>query len=131
MPIRPDNRSRYPDNWMFIRKTILARAQDRCEQCGVPNHAVGYRDQGRFVELTDEMAIETADCIDGYHVIKIVLTIAHLDHRPENNEPANLRALCQRCHLAHDFEQHLKSAWKTRRERLRTADLFDAMDERE
>jgi 5-methylcytosine-specific restriction endonuclease McrA len=27
-----------------------------------------------------------------------VLTVAHLDHQPENNSPENLRAMCQRCH---------------------------------
>lgn len=33
---------------------------------------------------------------------KVVLTIAHLDQQPEHNDPSNLRALCQRCHLTYD-----------------------------
>lgn len=40
----------YPPDWQQRRARILARAQNRCEKCRVPNHAVGYRDQdGRFI----------------------------------------------------------------------------------
>jgi len=125
MPIRPENRQRYPANWAFIRETILARAEHRCEQCQVRNHAIGYRDKGRFIELTDPVDIEVADCVDGFRVIKIVLTIAHLDHHPENCDPENLRALCQRCHLAYDQEHHREPARRTRRARRLTGDLFE------
>jgi len=31
-----------------------------------------------------------------------VLTVAHLDHTPENCEPQNLKAMCQRCHNKYD-----------------------------
>jgi hypothetical protein len=33
---------------------------------------------------------------------KVVLTVAHLDHDPTNNDATNLRALCQRCHNRYD-----------------------------
>lgn len=59
-------------------------------------------------------------------VSRIVLTIAHLDHAPENNDPTNLRALCQRCHLAWDKEHHQQTAYRTRRAGLALGDLFDA-----
>ena len=52
MPIKADNRKRYPADWSAIRARILLRSDNRCERCGVPNHAVGYRDDdGRFVPL--------------------------------------------------------------------------------
>ena len=35
---------------------------------------------------------------------RIVLTVAHLDHTPENCSLDNLRALCQRCHNRYDAE---------------------------
>ena len=35
-------------------------------------------------------------------VPRSVLTIAHLDHQPENNELSNLMAMCQRCHNTYD-----------------------------
>lgn len=52
MPIKPENRRRYPANWAEIRDRIRARSGNRCEWCGVENGAVGYReDDGRFVML--------------------------------------------------------------------------------
>lgn len=41
--------------------------------------------------------------------IVIVLTIAHLDQQPENNEEENLRALCQRCHVRLDPQWHIEA----------------------
>lgn len=101
MPIKPENRHRYPSNWKQIRAEILARADHCCESCGIPS---GIR-RG---------------------TTKIVLTIAHLDHTPEHNDPANLRALCQRCHLAYDAKHHQQTAYQTRRKRKAKGDLFDA-----
>jgi hypothetical protein len=46
--------------------------------------------------------------------IRVVLTIAHLDHVPENNDEGNLLALCQRCHLLLDLDQHRETARRTR-----------------
>ncbi|KKK85807.1 hypothetical protein LCGC14_2769540, partial [marine sediment metagenome] len=34
MPIRFENKNRYPDNWSEIRKRILERAGNKCELCG-------------------------------------------------------------------------------------------------
>jgi 5-methylcytosine-specific restriction endonuclease McrA len=85
MPIKPENRNRYPANWAVIREVILCRARHRCEgspdfpDCRAANHQA-HPDTGS----------------------KVVLTIAHLDHTPEHNDPSNLAALCQRCHLNYD-----------------------------
>ena len=83
MPIKPENKHRYPANWREIRARILKRANDCCEFCGVKNHTY------RFNPKTGK---------DAY----IVLTIAHLDHQPENCSDDNLRALCQKCHNNYD-----------------------------
>jgi cytochrome c553 len=53
-----------------------------------------------------------------------VLTVAHLDHQPENNDPANLLAMCQRCHSRYDAELHARNARRTRRARKAAGDLF-------
>lgn len=90
MPIKPENRNRYPTDWKKIRERILARAGNRCEFCGIENHTLNER--GKMV----------------------VLTIAHLDHTPENCTDSNLRALCQRCHLSYDARHHAENARKTR-----------------
>lgn len=46
---------------------------------------------------------------------KVVLTVAHLDHNTDHNEPSNLRAMCQRCHLTYDAAYHAANAAMTRR----------------
>ena len=94
MPIKPENRTRYPRNWQQIRAAILERAGNRCEFCGVENHT--YR-------LNPKTGKEA----------RIILTIAHLDHTPENCAPDNLRALCQRCHNAYDAEHRKLTRMKT------------------
>lgn len=40
-----------------------------------------------------------------------ILTIAHLNHTPEDCSDDNLRALCQKCHNQYDA-QHLKETRK-------------------
>lgn len=90
MPIRPENKALYPKNWKEIRAKILARANNRCEFCGVENHTM------RFNPKTGKEA-------------KIVLTIAHLNHHPEDCDPDNLRALCQRCHNQYDAKHRAET----------------------
>lgn len=65
-------------------------------------------------------------CSDGTKVklIEIVLTVAHLDHTPENCQPENLRAMCQRCHLNYDKHHHAQTAYATKKARAQTIDMF-------
>lgn len=137
MPIKPENKARYPANWKDIRVTILARAHDCCEQCKVPNRTRIARGDGGDVD-TYQMDDANVYCANtGAHLgrkrmseytllrmVDIVLTIAHLDHVPENCEPANLRAWCQRCHLRYDAAHHAETARETRRTRLGNLELF-------
>ncbi len=115
MPISPENAARYPADWEQIRQEILERAGHKCENCGVPNYSIGYRYDGQFV-------------VSPAGVLKLVLTIAHRDHVPENvGEPGNrpnLAAWCQKCHLAYDHELHMRNARATRRGRKASRDLF-------
>lgn len=85
MPIKPENKCRYPQNWKQIRENILTRAGNACE--GSPDFP-NCRAKNR------EPHPETGSMV--------VLTIAHLDHTPENNDQKNLKAWCQRCHLNYD-----------------------------
>jgi len=39
---------------------------------------------------------------------RVILATAHLDSDPTNNAQANLKALCQRCHMIHDRPEHLR-----------------------
>lgn len=112
MPILPENRHKYPDNWKEIRAEILNRAKDACEFCGLRNHIKGIRDSDGYFYR------EEGEWSGVMKQIKIVLTIAHLDHDPTNNDFANLRALCQQCHNRYDAEHRAT----TRRQRQKGAE---------
>lgn len=142
MPIKRENKDRYPADWSTrIRPAILERANNRCEVCGVVNHSVGYRESdGTFMpaagnqqhdaagrgELSYGEALELVrHCRDWCddNLIIIVLTIAHLDHTPENNDPANLKAMCQRCHNRYDQAHRQANAAATRKAKQRQQSL--------
>lgn len=44
----------------------------------------------------------------------VVLTVAHLNHTPEDCAEDNLKAMCQRCHLNYDKDEHRAQAARTR-----------------
>lgn len=104
MPIRPENRARYPRNWRQISDRIrFGRANFRCEcrgECGRRTH------EGRCPNRHGQPAYGTGS--------KVVLTVAHLDHTPENCHGDNLRAMCQGCHLHYDRDHHAQTARRTR-----------------
>lgn len=122
MPIKPENKKLYPTNWKGIRANILKRADNECEFCFVRNGAIGYRtSDGSFYEASLSYDY---DFYEDRKLIKIVLTIAHLDHDPTNNDPKNLAALCQRCHNRYDSLHRKTNARKTRRDRKAIGDFF-------
>lgn len=134
MPVKPENRARYPKDWKQIVERVRERSGDACEgspafpECRVPNGAVGYRVDSRWVQLGESidaagMASDAA-MDDGFKVISIVLTTGHLDHTPENCDLSNLKHWCQRCHLVYDAKHHAETAYATRKARAATADLF-------
>ena len=98
MPIRPENRERYPAGWPAISARIRnERAGGRCECEG--ECRTGH--QGRCEALNGRPNPATGS--------KVVLTVAHLDHTPEHVDEANLKAFCQRCHLAYDADHHAQT----------------------
>jgi hypothetical protein len=118
----PMDRAKYPPDWERIRTAILARAGDRCERCGVANHAYGARDRdGTWHDADDIEAMNGtvgAELFGDFpKMIRIVLTVAHLNHDTTDNRDENLKPLCQRCHLNHDREHHMRNAAETRRRR--------------
>lgn len=140
MPIKPENRARYPADWKAIRAAILERALNCCEFCHVPNGARITRGTGEDADTYMDSDAKVYDASTGEYYgqthmsnfecngrwVNIVLTIAHLDHTPENCDPVNLKALCQRCHLRYDAQHHQINARATRRSRRAVADMFGA-----
>jgi 5-methylcytosine-specific restriction endonuclease McrA len=101
MPILPENKSKYPKNWDEISRNIrFERANSKCEFCGAVNYSYVNR-------LTREICTSGED-----NAIEIILTVAHLDHNPENCNEDNLKALCQRCHNRYDIPHRKKTRKK-------------------
>lgn len=115
----PCDYSKYPKDWKERRQRILDRAKNKCEVCGVKNYSVGYWDKtGRFLTVdyvlnwleetgSDVFMDELAHIPPERKPIKVVLTIAHLDHDEENHNVSDdrLKAMCQRCHLRYDVKE--------------------------
>jgi hypothetical protein len=100
MPIRPENKNRYPVDWKEISRYVrFTRAGGRCEcegECGRGHH-------GRCSNLHGQPAWGTGSTV--------ILTTAHLNHTPElcgtEEDPfCFLKAMCQGCHLHYDKEHH-------------------------
>lgn len=83
MPIKPENRAKYPKNWKEISYRIrFERADGWCEFCQEAEHGHPHPVTGGMV----------------------VLTTAHLNPGDEEGDKdKNLAAMCQRCHNIYDI----------------------------
>lgn len=112
MPIRPENRARYPADWKAISLEVRQRAGGRCE--GSPAYPDCRAWNGEEHPETGAM---------------VVLTVAHLDHVPENvgvpGDRPNLRAWCQRCHNTYDLPMRRAGIAARARAQRAAGDLFE------
>lgn len=128
MPIKPENKSLYPKNWKEIVAKVRERSGNKCEwpgcECVNGSDGVRYPD-GRFNRLDPPFPeVDPHGTwfdrdfweVDGAKLIHVVLTTAHLDHDPTNNDLSNLRHWCQYHHLRYDAKHHAETARKTREE---------------
>jgi len=113
MPIKPENRSKYPVNWREISDAIrFDRAGSRCEcagECGLHNGKRCTEKHGKPAQ---------------YAKGRVILTVAHLNHDEVDCRPENLKAMCQRCHLRYDRELHKHNSALTRRQKKLNYELF-------
>ena len=145
MPIRLENKARYPVDWREISQAVRDEAGNRCESCGVRNGAMIFRgshDLRPAWRYETDTVFEPSRCaFDGTVIpgttwddfearrggpVKVVLTVAHLDHRPENCARKNLRAWCQRCHNAYDAPMRACGIAERRKSARATRDMFDS-----
>ncbi len=136
MPVRPENLARYPKDWPLIAHAVKERAGWRCQgspafpDCRVRHKSIGWRDEGgawhQVATEADRQALADTQYRygDTVKLIRIVLTVGHFDHQPENCASDNLFAWCQRCHLYHDRHHHAETAYMTRRAARGVDDLF-------
>ena len=150
MPIRADQRWFYPIDWRELSNVIrFERAKGRCGHCARPHGQwiVHNRDGRWWDDVRDRwrdhrgrraagpsparlMAVQPP--LFGFDAMPlprtfVVLATAHLDHDPSNNDPRNLAALCQRCHLEHDRGEHRRQRWATLFYRRSLGDLFTGL----
>lgn len=109
MPIRPENRARYPADWSSaIVPAVRARSGNACE--GSPRYPDCRVANGEPHPVTGS---------------RVVLTVAHLDHDDlETRDLARLRHWCQRCHNTHDAP--MRAAGIKARRAQAAGDLFRA-----
>lgn len=118
----PIDYKKYPPNWKTeIRPFIMKRANNACENEGcdfkhremVWSYLI-YRGKTGWVKIKEEavaLAKESGwNCEISEPIIKevkVVLTIAHLDHDETNWEVKmdRLKAMCQLCHLRYDAKE--------------------------
>jgi 5-methylcytosine-specific restriction endonuclease McrA len=138
MPIRPELRCLYPANWRDISMRVrFKRAGGRCQNCKRPHgQEIKCLPDGRWFDpasgtwrSAQGRPARWPDLIEaiGTRSWTVRLAAAHLDNQPWNSSLRNLRALCQRCHLAHDRPYHLARRRITYRRRWAIGDLFDGM----
>ena len=135
MPIRPERRYFYPIDWPIISRHIrFERAKGRCETCGRPHgRLICQLSDGRwFDELSGQWRNDQGDLVEWPDIVdlsaqrhrKFWLGTAHLDQNPGNSRLANLKALCQRCHLRHDRLANIHCRRLRMRARRAVGDLF-------
>ncbi len=116
MPIRPENKALYPANWKSeIVPAVRERSGNRCETCGVMhNEKIDRTVDGQFWRYSS--ARNVMFHVTGAHKhfvggigafqwrspVRVILTVAHLNHDPTDNRMVNLRHWCQLHHNQHD-----------------------------
>lgn len=151
MPIRPENRARYPAKWKSeIVPRIRARSGNRCEctgQCGV-QHPRGWWNAGRDSDICGIANGDVSYMVDGrwqvcfptdkgevferdgreYTAVKIVLTVMHLNHTPEDCSDENLLHACQGCHNRYDAPMRRAGIQARARAQCASGDLFQCQE---
>lgn len=107
----PMDRSLYPENWESIALTIKTAANWTCQECNRPCRQPGEslwdlynRIDGAGWQWAQDLEGEDEQ---GEPVLKLgrfTLTVAHLNHQPEDCRPQNLKALCSVCHCRYDLK---------------------------
>ena len=93
----PMDKPRYPANWEQIAFAVKENANWVCQVCGKQCRKPG----------------------EPFDTHKRTLTVAHLNHTPEDVSPENLMAMCAPCHLRYDAKHHAE----TRRRKMTQDDI--------
>ena len=89
----PMERERYPSDWELIALAVKEAADWKCQVCGRNCRRPG----------------------EPFDTHRRTLTVAHLNHQPEDCRPENLKAMCAPCHLRYDSRSHAETRKRRRR----------------
>jgi hypothetical protein len=119
----PTDMKKYPPDWEERRARILKRADNKCEMCGLDNYSLvwsvkllhterrdWYQNKDDALKVAEESGWPESVLKKPYPVIKlvkVVLTVMHLDHDETNWDVSDDRLLagCQLCHLRYDAKE--------------------------
>ncbi len=96
-------RERYPDDWDAIALQIKTEAGWKCQECGRECRRSGET----LSDFIDRVVTETPSQLLDEIIDKparFILTVAHLNHIPEDCRRENLKALCSVCHCRYDLK---------------------------
>jgi 5-methylcytosine-specific restriction endonuclease McrA len=91
-------RELYPADWDKIAFAVKEDAGWKCQKCGKQCRRPG----------------------EAFDTHKRTLTVAHLNHTPEDVRPENLMAMCAPCHLRYDAKQHAETRRRKRNDKSRS-----------
>lgn len=122
MPIRPDLRQFYGREWRGKRAAILKRAHNRCEQCAAPDRTAVERGPNGMWRLLSSPPgtpwrnnrgnITTFEpTTDVRRDVRIVLTVAHLNHESGDDRDENLKARIRYAEGGPSIEVSLVYTW--------------------
>ena len=120
--IMPIDYKKYPSNWLKeTRPRIMQRANNTCECEGCDfkhleevwtvrqrGRTTGwFRDFDEANSYPKTIESKLGKIIPNPKKVKVILTIAHLDHDETNHDVTDdrLRAMCQICHLRYDAKE--------------------------
>jgi len=99
----PIIRARYPEDWEAIALRIKHEANWCCQQCQRPCRKPS-ESLADFLQRVKRWRQQRSPRPAKFEEAprRYLLTVAHLDQRPSNQAPDNLKALCTVCHLQFD-----------------------------
>lgn len=115
----PCNYKKYPPNWLTeTRPRIMKRARNRCEVdgCNLEHMSVvlsvklNGNTLGWFKDRKEAEIISKRNTSSVIKSVKVVITIAHLDHDEDNHDVPDdrLMAMCQLHHLRYDAKEKIR-----------------------
>lgn len=88
----PMDKKLYPIHWKTIANEVKRKAEWKCQMCGKQCRKPG----------------------EPFDTHRRTLTVAHLNHKPEDVRPKNLMAMCAPCHLRYDAKHHAETRRRRR-----------------